>query len=410
MFTRVWPTGITNNTPAGGPQLTQLDINVASKLLDGGAGGKVSPTSIIKVSGAGLQISENADDAAFVTTGAKWLGAVMDLRPVDSTFSNFAIRQFDDISGQTDGLLVAVDGSANASLRLSTDGGASWQLPSPLTGFGANSFGCCAGSSSGAAIGAGVTIFGGTNGQCRYADLATSAFSTSLGLVASTLTLPGSPTRIDRIVYDQVHNQFVAIGATAGAPYLCTITNATIPVATQRTVPAAITGSNVGLSISQNPVTGRMIATWANQTKIAYSDDGITWTASTSALAGGFLLAWGDGVFIALSVTTSGAFVSTDGSTWSTSGVTRPGGASIFPSSRGFAACNGCLVVGYDTGTLYFSVDRGATWVASQSLIRTTSHGFSRIGAIVARDGRLYVGASDPSGSAASYITRSTRL
>ncbi|HEX4334684.1 MAG TPA: hypothetical protein VH062_02155 [Polyangiaceae bacterium] len=361
-FARVWPTGIGDNVRITGATFTQIDLNI-SRAVDGYAGGKVSPIAPIRISGGGLAVSDRNEDAFFSTFGAKWLGAAMDLIPAstDSTVGS----QPDDVCSQGDGFMALVDSSAAGEVKLSTDGGASWQDPT-TSGFGSHNFQCCASSDI-------ITLFGASDGSMRSADLR-SGTSSSLAITGATVTLPGSPTSIDAIFYDQVHDLFVAIGKTSSTPYIATLTNTATPVATQRTPPAAITGSNAGLKISQRS-NGRLVASWIAQTKLAYSDDGVTWTASTTTFtAGAYTHTFGDGVFLAVSTAGVGNFIATsiDGDVWVT-GTARPSGNTLtLASPRCLTALYGVFVASFPLGQIYFSIDRGATWILATRIYRSS--------------------------------------
>jgi hypothetical protein len=61
-FNRVWPTGIADGVPAGGPDLTTVDLN-ASKAVNGDEGGTWAPTTSIILGGKGAQFaSVDADN------------------------------------------------------------------------------------------------------------------------------------------------------------------------------------------------------------------------------------------------------------------------------------------------------------------------------------------------------------
>jgi len=147
------------------------------------------------------------------------------------------------------------------------------------------------------------------------------------GTPAASFTFPGVPTNIGAMHYDAGHNLYIASERLRARRTSPRTTIAAPPVATQRTVPASITGSNAGLSIAQNPATGRLVASWVGQTKVAFSDDGINWTASTTSLtSGSYVVRFGDGVFIAVDTVSpaSNYYVSADGDTWTQVGMNEP--------------------------------------------------------------------------------------
>lgn len=384
-FARVWLTGISDGQPATGAKLTQLDINV-SRCFDGAAGGKVTPTAPVIVAGAGIQIGDTNEPARFSTVNAKWIGAATDFAASES--GSYGVLQ--DLTASFDriGTIIAVSSSANHEIYTSLDDGFSWVVG---TSGGAFVLRCITSAPAN-------TIVAGdsANGQYSVDDFAS---------VGGAFTFPGTPTNIHCLHYDAFNSRYIAIGKTAGAPYAATATIANPPVATQRTVPAAITGSNNGISIAQNPATGRLVASWAGQTKFAYSDDGITWTASTTVLtAGDYIVRYGDGVFVAIDKTTpsSNFYVSTDGITWSQTGITSPtsvGNAGSFC----FDALNGVFMFASTASSIFASSDKGLTWTK-----HTLSHTSSTACKLVrAKNKRFFVAIE---GVTTAFVHRSRKL
>lgn len=356
-FSRVWNTGISNGQPATGAQLTQLDLNV-SRSLDGNAGGKSTPSALQVMSGKGVQVSDVNEYASFIIKDAKALGAALDLQTSQDPLN---IGQAQDACGPKEGRVLIVSPFANDELYQSENGGITWQHNILST---SDFYNCIAstppkdgGGDPNAIPG---TVLIGCLSSTMYYALGTTNYTPYL-----TLSAGGSATEIDAIFYDTFNSQFIALGKTSSAPYLSSITASGIPAVTPQTVPAAITGSNVGLKVAQNPASGRMVASWASQTKLAYSDDGHTWTASSTTMtSASYSVAYGDGVFLAVDMSaTSNIWKSSDGITWSTSGLTMPGnGTRAMNTAKAFACINGIFFVAYGSGVNYYSIDAGATW------------------------------------------------
>ena len=327
-------------------QMNQLDID-HSNSVDGGAGGTSSPTAAIIFKGKGFSVGAAiGDDTYLSTANAKWGGAIADFSPS----LTLALRLV-DLAALREGQIIAVANNAADKVAMSQDDGASWvdissNIGSPQT----ITLRCCAGSTASALVMAG----GGTSAKIYY---------TTDGVTWLNLTAPGSPTDFYKMVYRPANDIFIVAGRTASAPYIASITSAA--VATQRTVPGAITGTNSvqGMAIANAGAhSGRVVIAWGGQTKFAWSDDGATWNATASSVtssASGYYIAYGDGVFVALHAgSVQLAYVSTDGDTWTTTGVTKPNAVSLF----GLACTNGVFVA-YDSAfSMWISVDKGATW------------------------------------------------
>lgn len=343
-FSRFWPFGIGDGVKVLGAALTQLDLFI-SRAIDGFAGGKCQPSAKVQIAGAGLEVGDVNEPARFSTANAKWLGAATDF--ITLPLNVAGVMQDVTASFDRGGLLVAADSSSGSQIYRSLDDGTSWEQQ---TLGGGITLRCCT-SSPGRMIVAG--------------DSATAIYSVDdFATPAATFVFPGTPTAIGALHYDTFNGRYIAVGKTAGAPYLATATLASPPVATQRTVPASITGSNAGVSIAQNPVTGRLVASWAGQTKVAFSSDGITWTASTTSLASGsYIVRFGDGVFIAIDMVapSSNYYISTDGDTWTQVGITSPTPFGL-TSSKTFDCLNGIFAVASTAAYIAFSADKGATW------------------------------------------------
>lgn len=378
MTTRVKPANWAFGEILTSAQMNTLDTNV-TRGIDGVGGGDSSPSTIIGIKGSGLSVGRaSGDDTAFVTGNAKWAGAAIDFIGGPT----IALKLV-DLANYADGRYVAVGNNANDKIAQSLDDGFSWvDISANIASPQSILLSCCAGKD-------GTLLAAGNNAKIYYTtDAATWAF----------ITLGGSPTNFDRGSYAPSLDLFIFAGRTASAPYICSITSAV--VGTQRTVPGSITGTGAARSIVRSS-SGRIVVSWNGQTKVAYSDDGVNWTASTTSLtSGSYLIAYGDGTFVALdSSTGSNAYVSTDGSTWTTSGVTRPTTIGL----QSFAALNGVFVALDANDGAYFSVDKGATWqfVALQYL------GYSNSRVIKTQNRRLH---SLQSNATNSVNMRSRRL
>ncbi len=197
--------------------------------------------------------------------------------------------------------------------------------------------------------------------------------STDQGATWAFNTAPGTPTAIDAIVWDAENALFIAIGKTAAAPYIATSPDGA--TWTSRTVPASITGSQNGVSIAQltsGVSPGRLVASWTAQTKVAHSDDGVDWTASSSTLnSGKYIVRSSGGTLVALDANaTTNGYASTDGDTWNSGSVVRPGSSATI-GVKAFSALGGVNGVGDvfaaftsppSGGALFVSQDYGASW------------------------------------------------
>jgi hypothetical protein len=335
---------------AFGEILTSAQMNVLNgalpNALDGGAGGSYSPTATIVIKGKGASIgSAIGDDVYFSTANAKWGAAASDF----GASLTLALRLV-DICALREGQLVAVANNAADKIAMSQDDGASWvDISSTIGSPQTITLDCCASSTANALL-----VAGGNSVKVYYTLDAATWLNT---------TAPGTPTDLYKAVYSPVLDTFFLAGRTASAPYIVGITSSI--VATQRTVPGAITGTNSVKSMAianAGAHSGRMVISWAAATKFVWSDDGTTWNASTTTVtsaASGYYIAYGDGVFVALHAGgVNLAYVSTDADTWTTSGVTKPNATSLL----GLAAVNGVFVA-YDANFIaWVSVDKGATW------------------------------------------------
>jgi hypothetical protein len=319
-------------------QMNALDVD-HTNAVDGAGGGDSSPTAVIGIKGKGLSVGKALyDDTYFSTANAKWAGAAADF----GGGPTIALRLV-DLCSFLEGRLLGVAAGSNDKIALSLDDGFSWRdVSSSIASPQSINLTCCAAKDQ-------VMIAGGNSAKV-YNSVDTTSWA--------FITLGGSPTNLHRMHYHSGLDLFIVIGNTAAAPYLATVTSSV--VGTPRTVPGAITGVQGGLSIAQSS-TGRLVASWGSQTKVAYSDDAVTWTASTTSLASGsYLIAYGDGAFVAIEkAASSNAYVSTDGVTWTSSGVTKPNGTG---SLQSFTALNGVFVAVDNAANTYFSVNKGATW------------------------------------------------
>lgn len=336
MSTRAKPSGWAFGEILTSAQMNIVDQNAAND-IDGVNGGDYTPSAPVRIKGKGLSVGiATGDDTPLSTANTKWLGAAMDMScgpAVALTMNN--------ICSYNEGLMIATCGSTD-KIASSKDDGFSWvDKSASLSPAQSISLVSCA-------AGAGIILLGGNSAKL-YNGVDETAFS--------NFTLPGSPTRIGRLHYSPTHSLFIAGGNTSSAPYAASITTGLVPTA--RTVPASITGVNDCTGIAESTA-GLLVAAWDNSTKVAFSSDGTTWTASSTTLSsGGYRLAFGDGVFVALirGGGSAAAYVSTDGNNWSTSGVTKPGSLSV----DAFTCLGGvfAMVNGFD---LWLSVDKCATW------------------------------------------------
>lgn len=352
-FSRQFPSGVADDDPIPGSKLTAIDLNL-SRALDGFGGGKYAPSAPLNISGKGLKVGDSGDDAPLVTAASKWLGPMLDLS-ISSAITGNVLTSITAIEER----LLFATGTANDTILVSLNDGFSWiDTSANIAAPQGIALSCCASSYVLGVTVPGILVAGGNSAKVYY--------STDAGATWTFATLPGAPTQINALHFDKLNGLFVAIGKTAGAPYIATSPAGAAPtVWTQRTVPGAITGSNIGLSIAQIPG-GRLVASWAGQTNVAYSDNGTTWTASTTALTSGkYGVRYGDGVFVAIDLNaTSHAYVSSDGSTWTSSGVTKQGTAAV--AANAFSSMNGVFIYTDAAELIYYSIDRCATWIQTR--------------------------------------------
>jgi hypothetical protein len=268
-----------------------------------------------------------------------------------------------------EGIRVAVSPNINDlatdKLVASGDGGNTWGALT-LTGTGVI-FLCCA-SDGGTKYVASGSKGGGTDVQHN----ATLSSLASLGAWSAT-TLPGTPTEIHCALYEPSTARFILTGKTASAPYIATCEAADLTTWTQRTVPGSITGSKNSLSLVR--IGSTVVASWADQTKVAYSTDGgLTWTASTTSLASGkHTVVAGETKFVSLSRDSAKVYNSTDGITWTAQpDLARP---ELDFERWAFKFLGGVYIFRCSASDFYFfSLDNGATWTRVYDVNRTWSN------------------------------------
>lgn len=247
-------------------------------------------------------------------------------------------------------------------LMSTADGGCTW-APSAgsLTPTGVV-FLTCAISPAGKAIATG-SKGGGT-------DIQTSAGQADFPQGSWTaITPPGTPVTLQCSLYDPVNSRFIVIGKTASAPYIATCEHADLTTWTQRTVPGSITGSKDALSLVQLGTT--IVATWADQTKSAYSiDGGVTWIASTTTLTSGqYRVVAGEKKFVAVRKNGTEVYNSSDGITWTAqAALVRVPGQDF--ERWGLKFLGGVYILSPASRTrFYYSLNDGASWteVAEQN-------------------------------------------
>ena len=102
----------------------------------------------------------------------------------------------------------------------------------------------------------------------------------------------------------------------------------------------------------------RFVAVSDSSNNAAYSDDGITWTASTLPVSGNWIVTYGNGRFVAVAYSSNNAAYSDDGITWT---------ASTLPTSTGWnsvAYGNGRFVAVTQSSIAAYS-DDGINWITS---------------------------------------------
>jgi hypothetical protein len=339
-------------------QMNHLNTDYPT-ILDGAGGGDYAPTAPVRIDGSGFTIgTATGKDTPFITANARWAAAAIDV----SCGPTVALR-FQDVCCFFEGKFIAACAGAADKIALSLDDGWSWRdISSNIASPQTITLACCEGKPTGP-----IVLAGGNSAKI---------YSSADAVTWTFLTAPGSPTQISRLFYHSGLDLFVAIGHTAAAPYIASITTGL--VATSRTVPASITGVQNGDSIAMatsGAHSGRLVASWDNQTKVAFSDDATTWTASTTSLtSSNYLVAFGAGFFVAVNTGGNLIYRSSDGDTWSASGLAAPG-ASLGLTS--LTCLNGVFVATSTTttpGVLYVSTNAGVSWrmISAQYLGYTT--------------------------------------
>jgi len=213
-------------------------------------------------------------------------------------------------------------------------------------------------------------IFTGSKGGGT--DIQTSAALGSFPIGAfAPITPPGTPTELHCALFDPNTSRFIVTGKTGSAPYIATCELADLTTWTQRTVPASITGSKNALGLCRIGTT--IVASWDDQTKVAYSTDGVTWTASTTTLTSAqYRVEAGETKFLAVSKNSGKVYNSTDGITWTAQpDLSRP--EANF-EKWGFKFLGGLFLLrctGTGAGQFSYSADNGATWVTVREQNRT---------------------------------------
>lgn len=344
-------------------QMNTLDVD-HSNALDGAAGGAYAPAAVISIAGKGLWVGGTvAQNAQLSTANAKWAGPTLDLSSGPSVALNM-----NNVCGYAEGMFIATCSNAADKIVSSKDDGFSWLDKSASISPAQTII------LTSCAAGAGIIILGGNSAKI-YVGVDDTSFLNQ--------TIPGSPTRLDALCFDTTHSLFIIAGQTAGAPFIASMT--TSLVATARTVPGGITGSNNAISVAQS-TGGIIVASWDNQTKLAFSTDGTTWTASTTSLtSAGYRVAFGDGVFLAHARASANIYKSSDGNTWSASGL------SAVSTTVSSLTCFNGIFAATSGNKLWLSADRGATWASTN----VQYLGYSTLSRARAEQGRLHVFCTD---------------
>jgi hypothetical protein len=189
-----------------------------------------------------------------------------------------------------------------------------------------------------------VAVFGGTPGSSSASKYRESTNLTTWTARSSSQTDTAGVTTIAWLPFASL---FIA-GHTSGkletSPNAQTWTNRTTPFG--------------AVSIGQVAVNSTTaVAVAVNSTAAAYSTDGTTWTSATLPITGSGAVVWNSvlGKFYAFGTTGAGVCSSSDGITWSSSGLTGPGGL----ATTSYALSSGRLLVSSpgQTGFLAYSTD-----------------------------------------------------
>jgi len=398
-YVRQWPLGLSDGQPASGAALTAIDQALANT-VDGLAGGKVAPAAPINFAGAGI-----APTGPVNVGKAPWFFAVSNWKErIDLTVGvNFRIR---DIAALRSGIVLGVSNHASNEAVLSLNDGQSWIDFSTVVAAAVDS--TASGTPYTPVIECCDSFPGGNMLACGTSSMSRILFSTNTNLGFSstfkvTDFMASTPTVISKILYSTTHNLWVAVGKTASAPWIATSpTTLTFTSWTIRTPPASITGSINAVSLAEGGG-GRFVATWAGATRTAYSDDGVTWTASANTVtAGSYNVVWDPNNLVwMLADGSNNVYVSADGSTWTTVGL----GTRAINWAK-LISVNG-LIVGASNTDLEFTLDGGASFFRMSR--EYASGGVETLDSLKFADGRVWLWAKDGSLSRPS-IHRSLRL
>jgi hypothetical protein len=199
-----------------------------------------------------------------------------------------------------------------------------------------------------------IAVFGGTPGSSSASKYRESTDLTTWTARSSSQTDTAGVTSIAWLPFASL---FIA-GHTSGkletSPDAQTWTNRTTPF-------GAVSVGQVAVNST------RAVVVAINSTAAAYSTDGTTWTSATLPITGSGAVVWNSVLNKFFAFGTTGATIcsSSDGVTWSASGLTGPGGL----ATTSYAASSGRLLLSSpgQTGFLAYSTD-AINWKYQESL------------------------------------------
>jgi hypothetical protein len=188
--------------------------------------------------------------------------------------------------------------------------------------------------------------------------------------------IDGDPARIDQFIYRPQDDTWLAFGMNTGAT-AAYIARSVSPITVSTWVSQTIPGAFPATSAFMNAVisnSGRIVASFAygGTVRFLYSDDGINWNLTTTALpAGNWRLGYDSKADVFMAMTNVNFYASNDGLTWTNVGVAVPpaGPTSVESTPGGYivGASTSGLQFWAKGGTEHFSMRRehvlpGTAW------------------------------------------------
>lgn len=235
---------------------------------------------------------------------------------------------------------------------LSSDDGATWSASATGMASSITLYDIASDGTSATAVGASATAY-------RRTTINSGSWT--------TITMPGSPTALTRIV--SKGGKWIVVGMITGTqPYVATSNDGN--TWTTRTAPAGMAGFELmGLAFSGAGGVAVMTA-YGARTKVSFStDNGATWTdCATTLTSGTYQVTWNPWLSLFFICNCSGAggpiYSSPDGNTWTQRAASVPIQTSLQPYSRVLSSLGTLVVVTKATAApdLSWSADWGTTW------------------------------------------------